>query len=133
MYSFTKTAIILNNSKAVSYCKVSSSETIWCESTTKIRNLFGADFLRGENETTEFNHNAHRIRLLSRGYRIESTKCAPLLALIIGLYRVFYLRDPNEILDEICCRISPYTRFLQEKNPAKILSFKGYIWLIHPL
>ena len=36
-----KTAIILNNSKAVSYCKVSSQETIGSETTTKISNLFG--------------------------------------------------------------------------------------------
>ena len=43
MSSFTKTAMILNNSKAVSYCKVSSSETICREMTTKILNMFGAD------------------------------------------------------------------------------------------
>ena len=43
METSLKTAIILNNSnsKAVSHCKVSSIETTWCESTTKIFNLFG--------------------------------------------------------------------------------------------
>ena len=89
---------------------------------------------RGANETAEFNHNAYRIRFLfSREHRIESTKCAPLLAFIIGLYRIFYLRDPNEILMKHVVPFSPIRVFCRKRTQLRYyLSFKGYIWLVHP-
>ena len=71
--------------------------------------------------------------LFRRGHRIESTKCVPLLAFIIGLYCIFHICDPNEILMKCIVAFCPIRVFCRKRIQLRYcLSFKDYIWLIHP-